>query len=49
MLYRFKMAAKQPIFVSCQFDFAQNLKNQFPNLAQNRRTWIEFYYWNNIF
>ena len=27
MLYRFKMAAKYPIFISRHFSFGQNLKN----------------------
>ena len=37
MLYRFKMAAEQPIFISRHFDFGQKLKkkkkkkNTFPN------------------
>ena len=30
MLYRFKMAAKQPIFISQHFNFGQILKNHFP-------------------
>ena len=30
MLYRFKMAAKWPIFILRHFDFGQNLKNHFP-------------------
>ena len=29
-MYRFKMAAKQPIFILRHFDFGQNLKKQFP-------------------
>ena len=28
MLYRFKMAAKQPIFISRHFNFGQNLKKK---------------------
>ena len=57
MLYRFKMAAKWPIFILRHIDFGQNLKNHFPkgifqwNLAQtfqSRRTWIDLHYWNNI-
>ena len=55
MLYRFKMAAKWPIFISRHFDLGQNLQNHFPkgifqwNLAQSRRTLIHLHYWNNIF
>ena len=46
IIYRFKMAAKWPIFISHHFNFDQNLKNHFPkqffqwNLAHNRISWI---------
>ena len=55
MLYRFKMAAKEPIFISRHFDFGQLLKTHFPkgifqwNSAQRRRIWIDLHYWNNNF
>ena len=55
MLYRFKMGAKKPIFISRHFDFGHILKNHFPkgifqwNLAQRRRIWIDLHYWNKIF
>ena len=33
-LYRFKMAAKQPIFILRHFDFGQNLKKKKKTLSQ---------------
>ena len=52
-MYRFKMAAKWPIFISRHFDFGQNLKKKhFPKgifqliLARSKTAWTNLHCWN---
>ena len=41
MLYRFKMAATLPIFISRHFAFGQNLKKHFPKKKIFNEIWLK--------
>ena len=41
MLYRFKMATKQPIFISRHFDFSLSLKTTFPLKEFFNEIWLK--------